>query len=89
MPFTNFSLPSSLKMTNVIPIYKKNDKTHRNNHKSMSLISNIDKIMEKLMFQRLYFFLEYRSIIYQNPSGFCNMYSTEHALIMLNTINPR
>ena len=46
MSFTNGIFPESLKLANIIPILKKDDKTLVNNYRSISLISNIDKIME-------------------------------------------
>ena len=53
-----------------------------NNYRPISLISNIDKIMKKLVFQRLYLFLEHNNIIYHNQFGFRYNQSTEHALIV-------
>ena len=70
MSFSNGILPESLKLANIIPIHKKDDKTFVNNNRSISLISNIDKIMEKLIYQRLYLFLERNNIIYHNQSDF-------------------
>ena len=49
----------------------------------MFLISNIDKIMEKLIHQQLYVFLEHNNIIYRNQFGSRYNHSTEHALIAL------
>ena len=83
MSFSNGIFPESLKLANIIPIHKKDDKTFVNNYRPISLISNIDKIMEKLIYQRLYLFLEHNSIIYHNQSGFRFNDSTEHALIAL------
>ena len=54
-----------------------------NNYRPISLISNIDKIMEKLIHQRLYLFLKHNNIIYHNQFGFWSNHSTEHALIAL------
>ena len=58
MSFSNGIFPESLKLANIIPIHKKDDKTFVNNYRPISLISNIDKIIEKLIYQRLYLFLE-------------------------------
>ena len=49
----------------------------------MFLISNIGKIMEKLIYQQLYLFLEHNDIIYHNQFGSRYNHSTEHALIAL------
>ena len=61
MSFSNGIFPESLKLANIIPIHKKDDKTFVNNYRPISLISNIDKIMQKLIYQRLYLFLEHNN----------------------------
>ena len=45
--FSNGNFPSALKIANVIPIFKKDDHTLCNNYRSVSLLSNISKIIEK------------------------------------------
>ena len=70
MSFFNGIFPESLKLANIIPIHKKDDKTFVDNYRPISLISNIDKIMEKLTYQRLYLFLEHNKIIYHNQFEF-------------------
>ena len=51
--------PSILKTSKIIPIYKKKgSKLECSNYRPISLLSNIDKILERLMYNRLYNFLE-------------------------------
>ena len=45
------------------------------------MLSNIEKILEKLMYKRLYAFLDYNNIIYDLQFGFRQQYSISHALI--------
>ena len=45
------------------------------------MLSNIEKILEKLLYKRLYAFLDYNIIIYDLQFGFRQQYSTSHALI--------
>ena len=47
----------------------------------ISLLSNIEKILEKLMHKRLYTFLNNNNIIYNLQFGFRQQYSTSNALI--------
>ena len=47
------------------------------------MLSNIDKILERLMYNRLYNFLEKKEIILLLQFGFRQKYSTTHALIHL------
>ena len=47
----------------------------------ISLSSNIEKILEKLMYRRLYTFLNNKNIIYDLQFRFRQQYSTSHTLI--------
>ena len=51
------------------------------NYRPISLLSNIEKILEKLMYKGLYTFLYNNNIIYNLQFGFRQQYSTSHALI--------
>ena len=42
--------PDELKFTEVVPLYKKNDKTDKSNYRPISILSNISKIYEFLFF---------------------------------------
>ena len=75
----------ALKYSKVIPIYKqKGDKLLCNNYRPISLLSNINKIIEKLMHKRLYSFLSLNKCIYDLQFGFRSKHSTNHALIDLS-----
>jgi retron-type reverse transcriptase len=54
-----------------------------NNFRPISLLSNWNKIFEKLMFNRVHSFLEQEKIIYDNQFGFRPKHSTNHALISI------
>ena len=59
----------------------------RLNYRPISLLSNIDKILEKLMYNRVNSFLNKNNLIYSLQFGFWQNYSTSYALIHLtNTI---
>ena len=47
--------PSVLKIAKVVPAFKKDSKLDYSNYRLISLLSNIEKILEKLMYKRLYF----------------------------------
>ena len=63
------------------PTFKKGDKLDVNNYRPISLISNISKIIEKLIHKRLNSFLEQSNIFYPFQFGFRDYHSTTHALI--------
>ena len=73
--------PSVLKIAKVVPVFKKDSKLDYSNYRPISLLSNIEKILEKLMYKRLYTFLNNNNIIYNLQFGFRQQYSTSHALI--------
>lgn len=50
LPFSSGVFPSLLKITKVVPIYKKDSRLNIRNYRPISLLSNI---LEKLMHQRL------------------------------------
>ena len=73
--------PDMLKTAKVIPIFKKGSKLLVCNYRPISLLSNLNKILEKLMFNRVYDYLEKNGIIYKLQFGFRSKHSTKHALI--------
>ena len=72
-----------LKTAKVIPIHKKNSKLEVSNYRPISLLSNIDKIFEKLMHSRLIEFLEEKQILHYRQFGFRKDFSTNHAILTL------
>ena len=76
--------PDKLKLAEIIPIYKNKGDPHLVvNYRPISLLSNINKIFEKLVHERLYCFLEMHECIYELQFGFRTKHSTNHALISL------
>ena len=73
--------PSVLKIAKVVTILKKDLKTGYSYCLPIFLLSNIEKILETLMYKRLYTFLNHNNIIYNLQFGFRRQYSTSHALI--------
>lgn len=71
-------------MVSVIPIYKnKGSPLDPNNYRPISLLSNLDKIFEKIIKNRLISFLDSNKIITNKQFGFRTKHSTTHALISL------
>ena len=73
--------PSVLKTAKVVSVFKKDSELDYSNYCPISLLSNIEKILEKLMYKRLYTFLNNNNIIYNLQFGFRQKHSTSHALI--------
>ena len=60
--------PVVLKTAKVIPVFKKDSSLEVSNHRPISLLSNIDKIIEKLMYARVIKFLEQSKSIYSRKN---------------------
>ena len=82
LSFSNGKFPTILKCS-VIPTFKKGDKGQCNNYRPISFISNLSKIIEKIVYKRLYSFLEEKEILYKQQFGFRNKHSTTHALLSI------
>ena len=81
--FSTGVFPSALKIAKILPIHKKGSKLECNNYRPISILSNLDKMLEKLMHKRIYSFLETNNIIYNLQFGFRKNYSTNLALLSL------
>ena len=46
-------LPDELKHADVIPVHKKNEKCNKTNYRPVSILTNISKIYEKLLYDQL------------------------------------
>ena len=73
--------PDCLKLAKVIPIHKKGSKLEVGNYRPISLLSNINKLLEKIVHERCYNFLEKFNCLYKYQFGFRKSHSTNHALI--------
>ena len=57
-------------LATVCPVFKKGDFNNINNYRPVSLLSNILKLLEKFMYNRLYLFLETQNFFYNYQFGF-------------------
>jgi hypothetical protein len=83
LSFSTGTHPERLKIAKVIPVFKSGSKMLTSNYRPISLLSNLNKIFEKLMFNRVLPFLEQENIIFKNQFGFRPKHSTNHALISI------
>ena len=71
------------KEATVCPIHEKNDKSDCGNYRPISLLSNISKLFERVMYVRIEDFLKSSDILYKYQFGFRKQYSTNHALLSI------
>ena len=62
--------PECIKIVKVTPVYKKGPKFEYANYEPISLLSNLDKIIEKLMHKRLIAFLNDQKVYIKNNLDF-------------------
>ena len=75
--------PDTWKIANVTPIFKKGNKQLIKNYRPISLLPICGKILEKIIFNQLYNYLQTNNLITKNQSGFRPGDSTTNQLIYL------
>ena len=67
----------------MVPIHKKADETDLNNYRPISLLPEVSKIIEKVIYNQVYNYFENHNILYDHQYGFRKQHSTEHAVLEL------
>ena len=62
--------PDTLKIAKLIPIFKAGDRLQTSNYRPISILSTISKLIGKLMFDRLSFFITENNVLSSNQFGF-------------------
>ena len=75
--------PDDLKIAQVTPIYKAGDNSGVSNYRPISVSPCFSKILERLMYNRLYEYLKENNILYEKQFGFQSGYSTNDAIVQL------
>ena len=68
--FESGIFPDKLKIARMTPVFKKWSRLNRDNYRPISVLSIFSKIYEKLMYKRLYNYLEKYDILYSLQFGF-------------------
>ena len=77
-------LPDSLKLSNIVLVYKKEDLTDKTNYRPVSILPLLSKIFEKVMYEQLYEYLS--NYLSDLLFGFREAHSTQHALFRLGQL---
>ncbi len=78
--FENGTVPDIMKIAKVIPVYKSKDPKQFTNYRPISLLPTLSKILEKVVYKRLYEYLIKKNILYNSQYGFRNSHSTIDAI---------
>ena len=81
--FQSGIFPDIFKIAKVIPIFKNESRVLCKNYRPIFLLSNISKLIEKLMHKRIYSFLEQQNCFYNAQFGFRLSLSTNNAQISI------
>ena len=67
--FSTGMVPDQFKVARVVPIHKKGSSCLVSNYRPISLLSIFNKLIEKIMYNRIISYLEKFSILYNNQFG--------------------
>ena len=80
LSITSGEFPENLKLSEIIPLYKKGAKNLMENYRPISLLITLSKHLEKCMYTHLYKFLNINNIFYKKQYGFRTSHSCEQAI---------
>ena len=79
--------PENWKLSNVIPIHKKGDRSLTSNYRPISLTSHIGKTFERIIHKYILQYMNENNLIYSHQSGFLPNHCTLYQLIEIyNTV---
>ena len=77
----NRIFPDNLKIAKVVPLYNKGDDGLFTNYRSISLLSSVSKIFERVIFNQLIQYFDRYKLLYKSQYGFRKNHSTELAAL--------
>ena len=72
--------PDRMKIAKVIPLFKNKSRELASNYRPISLLLTLSKILEKIMYTRVYNFLDQTNQLYISQYGFRKRHACEHAV---------
>ena len=77
------NVPNEMKIAKIIPVFKSKEKVHFSNYRPISLLPTMSKILEKVVYKRLYKFLLQNKVLFNSQYGFRSGHSTTDAVAEL------
>ena len=77
--------PDLMKLADISPLFKSKLNNEANNYRPISLLITISKVLEKIVYQRTYCFMENTGQIYNSQYGFRSQHSCESAVAELTS----
>ena len=75
--------PNASKIARVTPLFKGGDTSDISNYRPISVLPSFSKILERVMYNRLYKYLTTEKLLYSKQFGFQTGLSTAHAIVKL------
>ena len=73
--------PQEFKNADIIPVHKKKEKSDKTNYRPVSILPNLSKIYEKLIYNQLYDYFD--KILLLSQCEFRKGYSSQHCLLAM------
>ena len=70
-----------MKMADITPEHKKDDKTDKSNYRPVSILPSISKVFERIIYEDISQYMRCKLSLYL--CGFRKGYSTQHCLIIM------
>ena len=74
-------LPFQLRRNILIPIHKKDDKTDKENYRPISILPNLSKVYERLMYNQIYPYFD--TLFSKFQCGFRKGFNAQHCLLAM------
>ena len=74
------TFPKEMKLADIVPIYKSKDRLSCTNYRPVSLLPVVSKVLERIIYKRLYHHLLTNDLLYNSQYGFRNKHSTANAV---------
>ena len=75
--------PEEMKIPKIMPIYKGRDKENASKYSSISVLPCFSKILKRIVYNRLYFYLAENNLLYNKQFGFQKGHSTYCTIVQL------
>ena len=72
--------PDVMKLAEVVPLYKSKERFLETNYRPISLLTTMSKLLEKIVYKRVYDFLNNSSQLYESQYGFRRQHSCDNAV---------
>ena len=78
--------PNDMKIAKVLPIFKSGNQYSLKNYRPISLLPAFSKVIERVVYNKLYDYLTSKNILLPNQYGFRKFHSTEQAILDFGNI---